>query len=129
MICGGRLPCQEPPRLYVEEQIDLDRFYREGELRAMASPHVHYDEASAPILAAATDWNGSISSSNSTAIPRVFPSPLVRAWWTGDGFVGRCPRCDGWIRFRTLRMDAVSESEASKSPQLPENWSTLVQIA
>ena len=26
----------------------LDRFYREGGLRAMASPHVHYDEPTCP---------------------------------------------------------------------------------
>jgi hypothetical protein len=26
----------------------LDRFYREGGLRAMASPHVHYDDPTCP---------------------------------------------------------------------------------
>ena len=46
----------------------LDRFYREGGLRAMASPHVHYDEPTVLIPAARIKWNGSISSSNFMAI-------------------------------------------------------------
>ena len=31
-----------------EELSALDRFYREGGLRAMASPHVHYDDPNCP---------------------------------------------------------------------------------
>ena len=31
-----------------EELSELDRVYREGGLRAMASPHVHYDEPELP---------------------------------------------------------------------------------
>jgi hypothetical protein len=55
--------------------------------------------------------------------------PLVRAWWDGTGFVGRGPHCSGWIHFTTLRMEALSEEQASSLPRLPENWHTVAQMA
>lgn len=112
-----------------EEQIELDRFYREGGLCALASPQVHYGEASCPHPGCGNRLEWIDFKLELHGDPEGIYKPLVRAWWTGTGFVGRCPRCDGWIRFTTLRMDAVNESEASQSPRLPENWSTLAQIA
>ena len=38
------------------ERETLDRFYREGGLRAMASPHVRYDDRRVPIRAACIAW-------------------------------------------------------------------------
>ncbi len=55
--------------------------------------------------------------------------PLVRAWWEGKGFAGRCPNCSQWIHFTTLRMDAVSDEAARGLLQLPENWHTVAQFA
>jgi hypothetical protein len=55
--------------------------------------------------------------------------PLVKAWWDGTGFVGRCPNCGSWIRFTTLRMDAVSDAEATKHAKLPDQWHTVAQFA
>ena len=55
--------------------------------------------------------------------------PLVRAWWEGQGFVGRCPNCRNWIRFTTLKMEAVDEDHSTQYPRLPENWHTVAQFA
>jgi len=55
--------------------------------------------------------------------------PLVRAWWEGSGFAGRCPACHDWIRFTTLKMEAVHEDLAARYHQLPENWHSLAQFA
>ena len=57
-------------------------------------------------------WNGSISSSSFTATRGIY-KPLVRAWWEGSGFVGRCPSCHEWIRFTTLKMKAVDDEVAA----------------
>ena len=55
--------------------------------------------------------------------------PLVRAWWEGKGFAGRCPNCNQWIHFTTLRIQAVATDGAPSLPQLPENWHTVAQFA
>jgi hypothetical protein len=55
--------------------------------------------------------------------------PLVRAWWEGRGFVGRCPVCSEWIHFTSLRMEAVDEDSPIRYPHLPENWHTVAQFA
>jgi hypothetical protein len=56
-------------------------------------------------------------------------NPLVRAWWEGTGFAGRCPLCGGWVHFTTLRMSALSEESAERLPKLPENWHRVAQFA
>jgi hypothetical protein len=61
--------------------------------------------------------------------PKGVYQPLVRAWWEGTGFVGRCPNCRGWIRFTTLRKDALTDDEARPLPHLPEAWHTVAQFA
>src|SRR5437867_5706559 len=88
------------------EVAELDRFYREGGLRQMASPHVHYHDANCPHPGCGhkmewIDFQRELHSDSE----KVY-KPLVRAWWEGTGFAGRCPRCGGWIHFTTLRMDA-----------------------
>jgi hypothetical protein len=55
--------------------------------------------------------------------------PLVRAWWEGSGFVGRCPGCHEWIRFTTLKMQAVDDDVAAQCLQLPDTWHALAQFA
>lgn len=52
----------------------------------------------------------------------------VRAWWDDTGFAGRCPRCHGWIHFTIREKRAISDSEAAKLPQLPDNWETKATI-
>ena len=106
----------------------LDRFYRDGGLRAMASPHVHYDEPALPMRAAPITWIGSTSSLSFTPIRRVDTSPWSE-WWDGTGFVGRCPACREWIRFTTLKMEAVDDGPGAEYPHLPDNWTSLAQFA
>jgi hypothetical protein len=106
-----------------------DRFYREGGLRALAPPHVHYDNPNCPHagcdhkvgwidfkLELHNDHEGTNKS-------------LVRSWWEGTGFAGRCPRCHGWIRFTTLGMEAIGEDDAKRLPRLPDHWHTIAQFA
>jgi hypothetical protein len=47
---------------------------------------------------------------------------LVRAWWSDEGFAGRCPRCRGWIHFTIRAKRAVSEEEAAGCLKLPDDW-------
>ena len=112
-----------------EEMIELDRFYREGGLRAMASPHVHYEEANCPHSGCDQKMEWIDFKLELHGDPEGVYKPLVRAWWGGQGFAGRCPGCGHWIKFSTLRMEPVSDSLASELPQLPVDWGTVAQIA
>jgi hypothetical protein len=107
----------------------LDRFYREGGLRAMASPHVHYDEAECPHAGCDQRMEWIDFKLELHSDPEGIYKPLVRSWWEGTGFVGRCPRCGGWIRFTTLRMETIDGEEAKGLPNLPGNWSAIAQLA
>jgi hypothetical protein len=115
-----------PSSVNIEE---LDRFYRAGGLRRMASPHVHYHDPEClhPGCTHKMAWID--FQLELYGDPEHIYEPLVRAWWEGTGFAGRCPRCNGWIRFRTLRIDALTEDEARQLPQLPEKWYTVAQFA
>jgi hypothetical protein len=107
--------------------VELDRIYREGGLRQMASPHIHYHESLCPHgcghkmewidfqLELFGDRDG-------------IYIPLVRAWWEGTGFVGRCPHCRQWIHFTTLGMHAVDAKKADSLPHLPDDWHTVAQF-
>ena len=114
------------PRAEVER---LDQFYREGGLRVMASPHVHYDDPACPHPGCVqkTEWiDFKLELHND---PEGVYKPLVRSWWEGTGFVGRCPSCGGWVRFTTLGMAALDDDEARTGPQLPANWADVAQFA
>ena len=108
---------------------ELDRFYREGGLQAMASPHVHYDDPQCPHPGCdhAMEWIDFKLELHDD--PEGVYNPLVRSWWQGIGFAGRCPQCQGWIRFTTMRKEAIDDPEAVGLPQLPDGWHTVAQIA
>ncbi len=112
-----------------EELEELDRVYRDGGLRTMASPHVHYDDAKCPHpdCTCRMEWIDFKLEvyGNAAAIY----NPLVRAWWEGTGFAGRCPSCQGWIQLTTLRMQPLEENESARLPRLPESWHTVAQFA
>ena len=112
-----------------EEIIEHDRFYREGGLRAMASPHVHYDDPNCPHPGCdrKMEWIDFKLELHGDA-EGVY-KPLVKAWWGGQGFAGRCPGCGHWIRFSTLKMEPVNDSQTSALPQLPIDWSNVARIA
>ncbi len=107
----------------------LDRFYREGGLRQMASPHVHYHDGTCPHPGCRHPLEWIDFQLELFPDPEVIYKPLVRSWWEGKGFVGRCPNCGEWIRFTTLRMEAISEEQAQPLPKLPENWHSVAQFA
>ena len=107
----------------------LERFYREGGLRQMASPHVHYHDAACPHAGGNQRMEWIDFQLELFGDPEGIYKPLVRSWWEGVGFVGRCPGCNGWLRFTTLRMDAVSEEQAEQLPRLPDHWHTVAQFA
>jgi hypothetical protein len=113
------------PRSEIER---LDRIYREGGLRAMASPHIHYDEPACPNANCgySMEWIDFKLELHGDA--EGIYKPLVRAWWDGTGFVGRCPKCQGWIHFTTLGMRSCEDQEASQLPNLPSNWASVAQF-
>lgn len=107
---------------------ELDRIYREGGLRQMASPHIHYRDSACPHPGCNHTMEWIDFQLELYGDPEGIYKPLVRAWWEGTGFVGRCPGCGGWIRFTTLRMEALEPEKAAQLPQLPENWHTVAQF-
>jgi len=111
------------------EREQLDRFYREGGLVTMASPHVHYDDPSCahPGCDRSMEWIDFKLELHGD--PEGVDKPLVRSWWQGIGFVGRCPGCHGWIRFTTLGKEPLEEDEAARFPRLPDDWHSVAQIA
>jgi hypothetical protein len=120
------MPKSTAPTL--SELAELDRFYREGGLQAMASPHVHYDDPRCPHSGCdqTMEWiDFKLELYND---PEQVYKPLVSSWWQGPGFAGRCPRCRGWIRFNTLHKDAINETEAERLPRLSEEWYTVARI-
>ena len=115
-----------PPLAELER---LDRIYREGGLRQMASPHVHYRDAGCPNTGCGHKLEWIDFQLELYGDPEGIYKPLVRAWWDGTGFARRCPACQGWIHFTTLGMKALDEDEAKQLPQLPENWHTVAAFA
>src|SRR6516164_4147832 len=108
---------------------ELDRFYREGGLRNMASPHAHYHDANCPHAGCTHKMEWIDFQLELFGDPEGVYKPLVRAWWDGTGFAGRCPQCGGWIRFTTLKMEAITDDAAAGLPRLPDNWHTVAQFA
>ena len=108
---------------------ELDRFYREGGLRNMASPHAHYHDSNCPHPGCTHKMEWIDFQFELYGDPEGIYKPLVRAWWDGTGFAGRCPRCGGWVHFTTLRMEGISDEQASQLPRLPDHWHTMAQFA
>jgi hypothetical protein len=107
----------------------LDRFYREGGLRTMASPHVRYDDPACTHSGCTHKMEWIDFNLELHGDPEGIDRPLVSPWWDGRGFVGRCPGCRHWIRFTTLGMEAILEERAGQYPRLPDHWHCLAQFA
>ena len=107
----------------------LDRFYCEGGLRAMASPHIHYDDVDCPHPGCGQRMEWIDFKLELHGAPEGVDKPLVRSWWGGPGFAGRCPSCGGWLQFTTLGMVACDDEEAARLPQLPVGWASVAQLA
>lgn len=119
----------KPSELSLTERLELDRIYREGGLRTMASPHVHYDDPNCPREGCDQQMEWIDFKLEPHGEPEKIYKPLVTSWWSGPGFVGRCPRCQGWVRFSTLGTEAVDDPEKAGLPRLPDRWHEVAQIA
>src|SRR5260370_23327157 len=105
------------PKTVTPQPVDieeLDRFYRAGGLRQMASPHVHYHDPSCPHPGCGHKMEWIDFQLELHGNPEGIYKPLVRAWWEGTGFAGRCPQCNGWIRFTTLRIEPHTDNESGQ---------------
>ncbi len=92
----------------------------------MPSPHVRYQEpkcphAGCPRVMEWVDFRLEVYEDD-------VEKPLMRAWWAGAGFVGRCPTCERWIHFTPRAMQATSDEEASQLPQMPPDWHTNAEF-
>jgi hypothetical protein len=114
--------------LPAKQMAELDSYYREGGLRQMASPHVHYHEPACPHPGCLQRMEWIDFQKDLFGDAEGIYKPLVRSWWEGKGFVGRCPGCGGWIRFTTLGMEVINDDQAEKSAKLPENWHGVAQF-
>jgi hypothetical protein len=103
-----------------EELARMHALYRQGGQERSVATQVVYRERSCPQDGCdqpmqAIDFRLEDSG-------RAVHDPLVRAWWNDTGFVGRCPRCDGWIHFTIRAKRAITADEAAQYPQLPDDW-------
>jgi hypothetical protein len=109
-----------------EELDQMHALYRQGGQERQMAPHIVYPEGSCPHHACdqpmqAIDFRLEVDG-------RAVHDPLVRAWWNDTGFVGRCPRCSGWIHFTIRAKRAITAKEAAEYPQLPDDWHTKATI-
>jgi hypothetical protein len=103
-----------------EEHEQMHDVYRQGGVNNKKAPHVVYSEQTCPHPGCvhhlqAIDFR-------LEAHGKTVHDSLVRAWWNDTGFVGQCPGCENWIHFTIREKKAISQQEATKLPQLPENW-------
>jgi len=108
---------------------EYDRTYRAGGLRAMASPHVHYHDPLCPHPGCGHRMEWIDFRLEKPGDKARIDDPLVRSFWSGAGFAGRCPSCGGWVRFTTLAMEAIGDAEAGRVPRLPDDWQAVAQFA
>ena len=107
---------------------ELDRMhalYRQGGQERQMAPHIVYPENSCP-------HDGCDQSMQAIDFRLEDHGPLcmipLRAWWNDTGFVGRCPRCGGWIHFTIRAKRAITADEAAQYPQLPNDWHAKATI-
>jgi hypothetical protein len=124
---GGQTMIRNPT-LDAAEIARLDRIYREGGLRNMASPHIHYRDGTCPHPGCGYKMEWIDFQLELFGDAEGIYKPLVKAWWEAKGFAGRCPSCNGWIRFTTLAMEPLSDEQADAQLKLPDHWATVAQF-
>jgi len=90
------------------------------------APHVVYSEKTCPH--AGCEQRMQAIDFRLEALGRSVHDHLVRAWWEDTGFVGRCPRCKGWVHFTIQSKRAVSAEDAARLPHLPDDWHEVAII-
>jgi hypothetical protein len=111
----------------VLEEIDqMHAVYRQGGQERQMAPHIVYPETSCPHPDCDQPMQA-IEFRLESYGPAVHDPP-VRAWWNDTGFVGRCPRCGGWIHFTIRAKRPITDDEAAQYPQLPHDWHARATI-
>ncbi len=116
---GGTVPT-------AEELDQMHALYCQGGRERQMAPHIVYPEGSCPHDHC--DQPMQAIDFRLEDHGRAVHDPLVRAWWNDTGFVGRCPRCGGWIHFTIRAKRAVTAEEAAQYPLLPDDWHTRATI-
>jgi hypothetical protein len=115
------------PRQPTPEQLDaMHALYRQGGQERHRAPHIVYDHDTCP-HAGCLQRLQALDFRLEAYGPAVH-DPLVRAWWSDAGFVGRCPQCGGWNHFTIRGKRAVTPEEAATLPQLPDDWAAVALI-
>jgi hypothetical protein len=109
------------------EQLErMHAVYRKGGQERHMAPHIVYDTPTCPYPGCGQPMQA-IDFRLESYGPAVH-DPLVRAWWSDTGFVGRCPRCGGWIHFTIRGKQPITADEAAGLPQLPDDWHAAALI-
>ena len=104
----------------------MHALYRQGGNDRHMAPHIVYENAGCPHLGC-----GQRIQAVDFRLENYGPSihdPLVRAWWNDTGFAGCCPGCGGWIHFSVRGKRAISATEATQLPNLPNDWHRVALI-
>lgn len=109
-----------------EELDQMHALYRRGGQERSMAPHIVYPDAACPHAGCGQPMQA--IDFRLEAHGRSVHDPLVRAWWDDTGFVGRCPRCGGWIHYTIRAKRAVTAEEAARYLQLPDNWHAIATI-
>jgi hypothetical protein len=104
----------------------MHALYRNGGEERQMAPHIVYSDAACPYAACGQRMQA-IDFRLEAYGPAVH-DPLVRAWWNDTGFVGRCPRCGGWIHFTIRDKRPITAEEAALLPNLPADWHAVALI-
>jgi hypothetical protein len=98
----------------------MHEVYRRGGGEKRIAPHVVYAESGCPHEDC--DQRMQAIDFRLEEYGRAVHDPLVVAWWSDTGFVGRCPKCGGWIHFTIRAKRAVSSEQLPGLPRLPDDW-------
>ncbi|MGP0066491.1 MAG: hypothetical protein ACLQGP_23245 [Isosphaeraceae bacterium] len=111
----------------INDELDqMHALYRQGGEERQITPNIVYRETSCPHDGC--DQPMQAIDFRLEDHGRAVQDPLVLAWWNDTGFVGRCPRCDGWIHFTIRAKRAITLDEAARYPQLPDDWHVKATI-
>ncbi len=108
------------------ELIEMHEVYRRGGHARQIAPHIVYPEPTCPYPGCEEPMQAIDFRLEDHG--RDVHDRLVRSWWNDSGFVGRCPRCNGWIHFSIKGKRTIDADEASYFPQLPDDWYTNATI-
>ena len=112
-------PTVARPSTIVEAE-DMHALYRKGGKERQMAPHIVYSEPICPH--AGCQCRMQAIDFRLEDHGKEVHDPLVLAWWDDRGFAGKCPECGGWVHFTIRGKQAISEAEAAKLPQLPDDW-------